>query len=693
MVRFLKSTAVLVASVFLLAQVASAEEVGFDIIKTHPGDVMSIYSGDFDDDDNSDIIYCGIVNGLYILYGNSDGTFDPPVNYLDTYQSIIYADYVDKDKMIDIIVSSNHYVHVFLNKGNRDFEIISLPKDEQNLGGVATGYFNDDKKLDIIAAPSHIYLGDGWGNFPDQKALPEILFSFYVSDFNNDGKDDFLGWDDYGKGGIYINDGDADFTKTATIDLSGLTLQISSLDPFIDFNNDGNADFALVTPKLPPSSRSDITIGYGDGSGGLNAIGTLTVYGTSYSLAVADINRDNNLDIAASNATTTMLEVFLGDGNGHYDDTVKAEFETDSVTHALTAGDIDRDGNPDFVTGAFWHDSIVVALNSFSAQPVLEKTMTVTGYSNVTVGVTNPEEFIISKGFTTVAGADYRRLDINYDNEIDEQAVDYNLQYGEYKIILKKKFNADENAEFSATVTIGDEEAILFKDYEAPPLVYNKDGKLESDSIVFYFDVEPISSIQPKNGQTVDSDRPTFDWSGLFDYVPPGSQYTFQLDSYHDFRSPIFIESGIEVSHFTLESPLMHDAVYYWRVGFYNSSGSTDFSNTFAVYIPAKPTDVDDEENSLLPDQFRLGQNHPNPFNMSTQVIFSIPQRAHVELVVYNLLGQKIKVLENSALSAGYHTALWEGTNENGQEVAGGIYFYQLKAGDFVQSKKMVLLK
>jgi hypothetical protein len=104
------------------------------------------------------------------------------------------------------------------------------------------------------------------------------------------------------------------------------------------------------------------------------------------------------------------------------------------------------------------------------------------------------------------------------------------------------------------------------------------------------------------------------------------------------------------------------------------------------------PTDVD-EEPVPLPKTFYLGQNHPNPFNLSTTIEYALPKRAEVRIEIYNLLGQLVKSYNLGYQLPGLRSITWEGKNDLGQEVASGIYFYRIKAGDFVQSRKMTLLK
>lgn len=102
---------------------------------------------------------------------------------------------------------------------------------------------------------------------------------------------------------------------------------------------------------------------------------------------------------------------------------------------------------------------------------------------------------------------------------------------------------------------------------------------------------------------------------------------------------------------------------------------------------------VDDDVNGAIPDHFEMSQNYPNPFNPTTDISFALPGQSDVSIVIFNTLGQQVKSLVHESLPAGYHTVAWDGTNADGDAVASGVYLYKIVAGDFVSTKKMMLLK
>ncbi len=102
---------------------------------------------------------------------------------------------------------------------------------------------------------------------------------------------------------------------------------------------------------------------------------------------------------------------------------------------------------------------------------------------------------------------------------------------------------------------------------------------------------------------------------------------------------------------------------------------------------------LEGEVSPLLPDDFELSQNFPNPFNPSTNIRFGLPVAGHVRLDIFNLLGQKVTTLVDADYDAGRHTVVWNGESSSGELVASGVYFYRLSAERFTETRKMLLLK
>ena len=136
----------------------------------------------------------------------------------------------------------------------------------------------------------------------------------------------------------------------------------------------------------------------------------------------------------------------------------------------------------------------------------------------------------------------------------------------------------------------------------------------------------------------------------------------------------------------------------YLLLEIYNGS-ITKFSNHYdypMTLIVGEPSYVDGmvaKIEASIPETFALEQNYPNPFNPVTTITFSLPVPSHVNLSVYNVLGQKVITLEKGWVNTGNHQTLWNGRDAQGNAVSSGLYFYSLEAENFRQVKKMLFLK
>ncbi len=183
------------------------------------------------------------------------------------------------------------------------------------------------------------------------------------------------------------------------------------------------------------------------------------------------------------------------------------------------------------------------------------------------------------------------------------------------------------------------------------------------------------------------------------------------------------VEAGSEIRVFSQNGTLCGSAVYDGNllkfVPVYGYDGANSVTQTYPeenenlvitingdqVYPEVKWTQLGDcidisnlytkpgGSNPAVPDKYSLDQNYPNPFNPNTVISFSIPEAGNVELAVYNMLGQKVATLVNEYYSAGRYQAEWNGDDDNGNRVSSGVYLYRLKAGDYVETKKMILTK
>ena len=104
-------------------------------------------------------------------------------------------------------------------------------------------------------------------------------------------------------------------------------------------------------------------------------------------------------------------------------------------------------------------------------------------------------------------------------------------------------------------------------------------------------------------------------------------------------------------------------------------------------------TTTSTDDDMISPNTYALYQNYPNPFNPSTTLNYYLPSSTSVRLIIYDMLGNVVNNLINANQSSGYKSVQWNATNNQGEPVSAGVYLYKIQAGDFVDTKKMILLK
>jgi subtilisin family serine protease len=150
-------------------------------------------------------------------------------------------------------------------------------------------------------------------------------------------------------------------------------------------------------------------------------------------------------------------------------------------------------------------------------------------------------------------------------------------------------------------------------------------------------------------------------------------------------------EVALDLSDFIL---LTDQVVFRFLACDLNDGGLVEACiDDFALEFAIQPTvDVPDTD---APDRpaFSLTQNHPNPFNPTTKISFTLPEAQSVQLSVYTVNGRKVATLLSEDLPAGTHAVIWDGRNDRGQKVASGSYFYKIEAGPYSLTKRMMLVK
>ncbi|MCL2065506.1 MAG: T9SS type A sorting domain-containing protein [Candidatus Cloacimonetes bacterium] len=129
------------------------------------------------------------------------------------------------------------------------------------------------------------------------------------------------------------------------------------------------------------------------------------------------------------------------------------------------------------------------------------------------------------------------------------------------------------------------------------------------------------------------------------------------------------------------------------KIGFYGEARGLNFNYLYVDNVRLEQNSSNDNDIVTIPNKTELLPNYPNPFNPETNIRFNTTKAGYVKIDVYNIRGQKVKTLLNEYVGIGNHNVVWNGTNDNGQNVSSGVYLYRLQTDDFTSTRRMVLLK
>ncbi|MFH1194394.1 MAG: T9SS type A sorting domain-containing protein [bacterium] len=247
--------------------------------------------------------------------------------------------------------------------------------------------------------------------------------------------------------------------------------------------------------------------------------------------------------------------------------------------------------------------------------------------------------------------------------------------------------------------------------------VYNT-GPVEVDNAIFNGCGSVSSSFSAAANRTIINDIANWikDDSNTFSTPPCGSTLPVEISAFEGYLSANNVllnwETATETNNYGFEILRYAQNDTSWnKVGFVQGHGTTNSPKNYKFTDSVLPT-VDkvsyrlkqiDTDGSFeyskiiavekmhamsLPYEFRLEQNYPNPFNPTTTIKFGLPIDSYVKLEVFNILGEKVAVLADKKMLAGYHQVNFDGAN-----LSSGIYIYKITAGDFVSSKKLLLMK
>jgi hypothetical protein len=620
-------------------------EVYHPIVDSGYGNAKLIISGDYDRDGFPDLCVANGSQIITILKNNGSGNF---VEILDIFSidlnlwSIITFD-IDNDNDLDLaFCNSGDGFAIYKNNGNGIFNLDSVylgsGGDKMNFGDV-----NSDGNMDLVVynypGKMSILLNDGNGTF-----LPDTEYYFGCCSAG-----------DIIEAGFQIididNDGDLD------VAVEGYTLLPCFCNFTALFKNDGSGNFTRteITPVngsfffSSGDLNNDRYIDLVENQGVIylnnNGSGTFSV--TTYpaywgNINLADFDGDGNIDIAEK--TASLLKLFKNDGTAvfTFHSALSTSYADYPFDYAFASGDFDADGDIDLAASNIDPYKISIFLNN-SCVPAL---CSISGPENITIGFTDVlYTSSVDGGFWEISNYENTQALIVSGQNSDSVRVNSGSTVGHFVLY----YNGPDGC--GNTILLGSKH--VFVDNPLPVELTN------FESVVTRSDI-------------------TLNWSTSSEVNNFGFE-VMRSEKNQSWMSVGFVKgAGIsaEPKSYSFKDMNLNSGVYLYRLK------QIDFNGNFKFF------DLSNEVVIGVPGKFFLSQNYPNPFNPVTKIAYDILISGKVRLKIYDNTGRELITLVEEFKEAGYYTVEF-----NGSRYASGIYYYKLESGNFISTKKMVLVK
>ncbi len=651
----------------------------------------SFLKGQFDSDPTPELLLSG--NGD--LYTNSIEIYDASGLGLesgvlpDQSLSGAVAAYLDSDYNLDLVNAvfkySRHFLQSHIGNGADGFTDLPTTQTVGLARGAAAAEVNGDQYIDYLAAADSsivLFTGHGDGTFTkiDSISLSDKALTLNVADFNLDDAADLAVGTPNGVE-IYLGDGTGQFTYETTYPQSYGATDIEVTNQGSDFNKDDIYDLCVSTPSVG-GQFSDIVVYLGNGDGTFQPVDVRQVKGQVLGNAVGDINLDGNVDICYINGSNKYVGVLFGDGAGNFPDEVRYPTPDGFPTHLLLC-DRELDGDLDIavtLAGKLNADPsyLEILTNPLNPAGMIAGNFEVRLEGKASLDITSPSGNVLNFVKNSFPSASLYNHTNDDDDVIDEYAKIDVIESGSYTVSINPRANADAGDRFSLAYRVNDRDYTLV---DNQPLV--------ADGYQFVVFPSGDANISPFPGQVLPVGTIELSW-------PDAGAVELQIAHDPSF-SDLVLDTEVDGNSYDYAASVSgpdDTTTCYWRLLPAGQTSLGDESGKIGVFhVTGIITDVNDNDGRSLPVSFRLGQNHPNPFNPSTTIEFDIAKRSFVTLEISNVVGQKVRTLVSQQMTAGSHQVIWLGRNDAGQKVASGIYFYRLKSGDNTAVRKMIMLK
>jgi hypothetical protein len=701
-------------------------------ITTSADGAWSVYAIDVDGDGDIDVLSASPYDYKIAWYeneGNENFTSHTITTSADWAKSV-YAVDVDGDGDIDVLSASVHDNKIawYENDGNENFTAHTITTGADGAYSVYAVDVDGDGDMDVLSASYGDdiawYENDGNENFTSHTITTSADFAteVYAVDVDGDGDMDVLSasaFDD--KIAWYENDGNENFTShTITTSADGAQSVYA-----IDVDGDGDID-------VLSASERDFKIAWYENDGNENfASHTITTNaGLASSVYAVDVDGDGDIDVLSASRTDPNIAWYEnlspvpGDLVAYYPFNGNANDESgngnDGVVYgaSLTTDRFNNQSSAYYFNGV---DNFIEVLND----PILNPTNFISISAWVAVDDVNKlSQEIISKGADHMDGhyrmhytakplqnyPDHRfhglitRIGDNYYSMLF--MGDYPLQNQWYHIVMVYNGNSliaylngyqEEILSVSGNLFQNDANLYIGKHMNAS-YPYYFSGKIDEIRIYDYALSEAeILDLYQEGGWGTNNTISVLSPNG-------GEVWGMGTEQFITWSSIDIIDVKIEFSSNNGASwELVNESVpstgiYSWNVpdvhtiqGVIKISDVTDedvFDISDGVFTIEPVTGMEDENNKLIPDKYILSQNHPNPFNPTTKIKYALPDPGLVTIRVYDVLGNEVAILVNERMEEGRYEATLDASS-----LSSGVYIYHMRVNDFIDTKKMILLR